>query len=58
MIDNHFVKQHHLMHKTRNSCLRSKKRSMTIRQANTGKHECCNVTATKVLRHSYLPVFG
>ena len=33
------------MQKPRNNCFESKKRSTTLRQAKTGKHECRNVTA-------------
>ena len=38
------------MHETRNNCFGSKKRSTTLLQAKTGKHECWNVTA---FRHSF-----
>ena len=34
------------MQETRNNCFGSKKRSTTLLQAKTGKHECRNVTAT------------
>ena len=33
------------MQETRNNCFGSKKRSTTLLQAKTGKHECRNVTA-------------
>ena len=34
------------MQETRNNCFGLKKRSTTLRQAKTGKHECRNITAT------------
>ena len=34
------------MQETRNNCFGSKKRSTTLLQGKTGKHECRNVTAT------------
>ena len=37
------------MQETRNNCFGSKKRSKTLRQAKTGKHERRNVTATVLL---------
>ena len=37
------------MQETRNNCFKSKKRSTTLHQAKTGKHECRNVTATLLL---------
>ena len=38
------------MQETRNNCFRLKKRSTTLLQAKTGKHECRNVTATFGIR--------
>ena len=37
------------MQETRNNCFGSKKRSTILLQAETGKHECRNVTATVLL---------
>ena len=36
------------MQETLNNCFRSKKSSMTLHQAKTGKHECRNKTAMYV----------
>ena len=45
------------MQETRNNCFGSKKRSTTLRQAETGKHECQSITATYrseiFIRNSY-----
>ena len=40
------------MQETLNNCFGLKVRSMMLRQANTGKHECRNVTATLLLHFS------
>ena len=39
------------MQETRSNCFGSKKRSTTLLQAKTGKHECRNVTAIMLLLH-------
>ena len=52
MSEYHFEKQHYKMQETRNNYFGLKKRSMTLRQAKTGKHECRNVKATQLVRVS------
>ena len=42
------------MQETRKNCFGSKIRSTTLRQANTGKRECQNVTATLLLIYIYI----
>ena len=51
-IDEKFVKQHHQKQETRNNCFGLKKRSTTLLQAKTGKHECRNITGTLLLYFS------
>ena len=46
MTDDYFEKLNYQTKETRNNCLLSKKRNMTLRQPKTDKHDCCNITAT------------
>ena len=46
------------MQKTRNSCFGSEKRSTTLRQAKTGKHECRIVFLIRNNCCEFLPFYG
>ena len=43
--DEHFENLHHQIQVTRINCFEPKKRNRALREAKTGKHECCNITA-------------